>query len=97
MALTMFQKNIGNLMNPDTIPGKTNTLLSTCNIQIKNSILRELNPLRVFILAMVGKNLPHFFNEQELLYIFLNGPSSDSFSFIFVFSNKHYNSYNKYM
>ena len=68
MALTMFQKNIGNLMNPDTIPGKTNTLLSTCNIQIKNSILRELN--RVFILTMVGKNLPHFFNEQELLYIF---------------------------
>ena len=28
--------------------------------------------------------------------IFLkNGPSSASFSFIFVFSSKHYNSYNK--
>ena len=27
--------------------------------------------------------------------IFLNGPASASFSFIFVFSNKHCNSYNK--
>ena len=26
-----------------------------------------------------------------------NGPTSASFSFIFVFSNKHYNSHNKYM
>ena len=29
--------------------------------------------------------------------IFFNGPSSASFSYIFVFSNKHYNSYNKCM
>ena len=30
-------------------------------------------------------------------FFFKNGPFMASFSFIFVFSNKHYNSYNKYM
>ena len=30
-------------------------------------------------------------------YFFFKWPSPASFSFIFVFSNKHYNVYNKYM
>ena len=31
----------------------------------------------------------------RLDFNFLNGPTPDPFSFIFVFSNKHYNSYSK--
>ena len=36
-------------------------------------------------------------SHEELHLPSLNGPSSVSFSFIFVLSNKHYNFYNKYM
>ena len=42
--------------------------------------------------AMTAPNLAKSFSA-----IFLNGPSPASFSFIFVFSNKHYNFYNKDM
>ena len=39
----------------------------------------------------------HFSSSVNTIQVFLNEPSLASFSFIFVFSNKHYNSNNKYM
>ena len=42
-------------------------------------------------------NLPTFYEKCFKNNDFINGPSLAFFSVIFVVSNKHYNSYNKYM
>ena len=52
-------------------------------------------PSRVFEIKVAGAFKS--FKFLHLILNFLNGPSQASFWFIFVFSNKHYNFYNKYM
>ena len=49
----------------------------------------------VFTINMIFIVLGPVFPREALFNFFLNGPTSSSFSFIFIFSNKHYNSYNK--
>ena len=60
-------------------------------------MLNSINNIKPSIMMMI-----FYFERVKLAKgtiignIFLkNGPSSASFSFIFVFSSKHYNSYNK--
>ena len=67
----------------------------------RSPIIRWENPLPCaqrnssFLLQMIILlfRLPQFC--WQFIYLFLNGPSPASFPFIFAFSNKQYNFYNK--
>ena len=48
-------------------------------------------------ISMVEQSLYKCRKNRTFHYFLKNGPSPASFSFIFVFSKKHYTSYNKYL
>ena len=86
--------------SPSTPMTQVRIVLKTFPVVISIAIFK---PLLVKIKILHRQVIRHHKSQSvvqsfiECLIIFLNGLSPASFSFIFVFSNKHYNSCNKYM
>ena len=66
-------------------------------LQLQHELLQFIEPETFQSVDQVCRPLCHNnclnLNAQKM--VLKNGPSLASFSFIFVFSNKHYNFYNK--
>ena len=66
-------------------------------MEVKAHICPIINWLWLLPLMLCLLFCIFFYFFFYFFFIIKNGPSTASFSFIFVLSNKHYNFYNKYM